>query len=79
VFLRAIIPGIVIAGILVILLNFLFAEADHRARMKRSARYNEWIKTIPKMPLEDQRIAQLHVLRILREGPAGEYRGPWEE
>lgn len=56
----------------------LIKESEHRAKRKRVEKYNEWVKTLPSMSEFDRTLAQAHMVRILKEGPQGSYRGPWE-
>lgn len=76
--LRVAIPVALIAGVLWWLVSFLIQEADRRALEKRMDLYEAWAKTIPTMTPSERTLAHLHVLRILKEGPSGGYRGPWE-
>jgi hypothetical protein len=76
--LRVLLPALGVAGILGWTLWFVIQEASRKDRQKRQRQYSEWVGTIPDMPEAERGIAQNHVLRIIREGPKGACRGPWE-
>ena len=68
-----------LAFISVILARVIGTEIKHRALTRRMDLYNAWVQRVMKEAKTDEEKieATSHMMRIMREGPAGGYYGPW--
>lgn len=67
----------IVIGIFVAVLNMCRRD---RELDQRRVQYNRWVKTsLQSEDADVRKQAAEHIMRVLKEGPTGEYRGPWEE